>query len=256
MFIIDGMAMLTGKIALVTGGSRGIGEAIVRRLAAEGATVFFTYNAGADRAQSLVQELKASGSSVHAVQADVADADAVANLFKTIAEQSKRLDILVNNAGITKDGLIMRMSEQDWDSVIDTNLKGAFLCCKAAARVMMGQRYGRIINIGSVVGITGNPGQVNYVASKAGVIGLTKSLARELASRNILVNCLAPGYIKTEMTDKLTDAQKTAITDSIPLGRIAEGAEIASVVAFLASDNASYITGQTLAVDGGLAMQS
>jgi 3-oxoacyl-[acyl-carrier protein] reductase len=250
------MAMLTGKIALVTGGSRGIGEAIVRRLAAEGATVFFTYNAGADRAQSLVQELAASGSSVHAVQADVANADSVANLFKTIAEQSKRLDILVNNAGITKDGLIMRMSEQDWDSVMDTNLKGAFFCCKAAARVMMGQRYGRIINIGSVVGITGNPGQANYVSSKAGVIGLTKSLSRELASRNILVNCVAPGYIKTEMTDKLTDDQKKAIAENIPLGRIAEGTEIASVVAFLASDNASYITGQTLAVDGGLAMQS
>jgi 3-oxoacyl-[acyl-carrier protein] reductase len=245
---------LSGKFALVTGGSRGIGEAIVRRLAADGATVFFTYNAGADRANALVHELASQGATTQAFQADVANADSVANLFKAIGELAKRLDILVNNAGITKDGLIMRMSEADWDSVVDTNLKGAFFTCKAAARVMMSQRYGRIINIGSVVGVIGNPGQANYVSSKAGLMGLTKSLARELSSRNILVNCIAPGYINTEMTEKMTDDQKKAMADSIPLGRIAEPTEIAAVVAFLASDDASYITGQTLSVDGGMAM--
>jgi 3-oxoacyl-[acyl-carrier protein] reductase len=246
---------LTNKIALVTGGSRGIGAAIVRRLAADGATVYFTYNAGTEQAQTLVQELTSQGASVRALQANVADADSVATLFKTVNDEAKRLDILVNNAGITKDGLIMRMSEADWDTVLNTNLKGAFFTCKAAARIMMGQRYGRIINIGSVVGVIGNPGQVNYVSSKAGLMGLTKSLARELASRNILVNCIAPGYIKTDMTEKLTDEQKSAINSNIPLGRIAEPSEIAAVVAFLASDDASYITGQTLSVDGGMAMQ-
>jgi 3-oxoacyl-[acyl-carrier protein] reductase len=248
------MANLSGKIALVTGGSRGIGASIVRRLAADGATVYFTYNSGAEQAQALVAELASQGAQTQAFQADVANADSVAALFKSIAEASKQLDILVNNAGITKDGLIMRMSEADWDAVLDTNLKGAFFTCKAAARVMMSQRHGRIINIGSVVGVIGNPGQANYVSSKAGLMGLTKSLARELSSRNILVNCIAPGYIRTEMTDKLTDDQKSAMADNIPLGRIAEPAEIAAVVAFLASDDASYITGQTLSVDGGMAM--
>jgi 3-oxoacyl-[acyl-carrier protein] reductase len=247
---------LSGKTALVTGGSRGIGAAIVRRLASDGASVFFTYNSGAEQASALVAELTAQGASVHALQANVSEADSVAALFKAVTEQSptKRIDVLVNNAGITKDGLILRMSETDWDSVMDTNLKGAFFTCKAAAKVMMGQRYGRIINIGSVVGVIGNPGQANYVSSKAGLMGLTKSLARELASRNILVNCIAPGYIKTEMTDKLTDEQKKAINENIPLGRIADPAEVASVVAFLASDDAAYITGQTISVDGGMAM--
>ncbi len=251
------MTKLSGKTALVTGGSRGIGEAIVRRLVADGATVFFTYNSGADKAQALVQELSAnsaSSSTVVALQANVADADSVAALFKAVTAQSARIDILVNNAGITKDGLILRMSETDWDSVMDTNLKGVFFCCKAVAKIMMGQRYGRIINIGSVVGVIGNPGQVNYVSSKAGLMGLTKSLAKELSSRNILVNCVAPGYINTEMTEKLTDEQKKKIQESIPLGRTAEPSEIASVVAFLASDDATYITGQTLSVDGGIAM--
>jgi 3-oxoacyl-[acyl-carrier protein] reductase len=247
---------LSGKTALVTGGSRGIGAAIVRRLAADGATVFFTYNSGAELANALMQELTSQGASAHALQANVADADSVSALFKAVTEQSptKRIDILVNNAGITKDGLILRMSEADWDAVVDTNLKGAFFTCKAAAKVMMGQRYGRIINIGSVVGVIGNPGQANYVSSKAGLMGLTKSLARELASRNILVNCIAPGYIKTEMTDTLTEDQKKAINENIPLGRIADPVEIASVVAFLASDDAAYITGQTISVDGGMAM--
>ena len=246
------MTKLSGKIALVTGGSRGIGEAIVRRLSAEGATVYFTYNSSPDKASALAQELSA-----HAVQADVANADSVNNLIKTVLEHpantAKRIDILVNNAGITKDTLVLRMSENDWDSVIDTNLKGAFLTSKAVCKPMMSQRAGKIINIGSIVGITGNAGQVNYAASKAGLIGLTKSFAKELSSRNILVNCVAPGYIDTDMTAKISDEQKKALQSSIPLGRTAQPSEIASVVAFLASADASYITAQTIVVDGGLA---
>lgn len=246
------MTNLAGKIALVTGGSRGIGEAIVRRLVADGATVFFTYNSSPDKANAIASELGAT-----ALQADVANADSVANLVKTVLEHpansTKRIDILVNNAGITKDTLVLRMSESDWDSVIDTNLKGAFLMSKALTKPMMSQRAGKIINIGSIVGITGNAGQVNYSASKAGLIGLTKSFAKELASRNILVNCVAPGYIDTDMTAKISDEQKKALQNSIPLGRTAQPTEIASVVAFLASDDASYITAQTIVVDGGLA---
>lgn len=246
------MTNLAGKIALVTGGSRGIGEAIVRRLVADGATVFFTYNSSPDKANAIASELGAT-----ALQADVANADSVANLVKTVLEHpansTKRIDILVNNAGITKDTLVLRMSESDWDSVIDTNLKGAFLMSKALTKPMMSQRAGKIINIGSIVGITGNVGQVNYSASKAGLIGLTKSFAKELASRNILVNCVAPGYIDTDMTAKISDEQKKALQSSIPLGRTAQPTEIAAVVAFLASDDASYITAQTIVVDGGLA---
>jgi 3-oxoacyl-[acyl-carrier protein] reductase len=248
------MTKLSGKIALVTGGARGIGEAIVRRFVADGANVYFTYNSSPDKATALATEL---GASVHAVQADIANADSITNLIKTVLEDpantAKRIDILVNNAGITKDTLVLRMSEADWDSVIDTNLKGAFLMCKAVCKPMMSQRAGKIINIGSIVGITGNAGQVNYSASKAGLIGLTKSFAKELSSRNILVNCVAPGYIDTDMTAKISDEQKKALQSSIPLGRTAQPAEIASVVAFLASDDASYITAQTIVVDGGLA---
>jgi 3-oxoacyl-[acyl-carrier protein] reductase len=246
------MSNLSGKIALVTGGSRGIGEAIVRRLSADGATVYFTYNSNPDKAAAIAAELGA-----YALQADVANADSVANLVKSVLEHpantQKRIDILVNNAGITKDTLVLRMSESDWDSVVDTNLKGAFLMSKAVCKPMMSQRAGKIINIGSIVGITGNAGQVNYSASKAGLIGLTKSFAKELASRNILVNCVAPGYINTDMTAKISDEQKKALQDNIPLGRTGNPTEIASVVAFLASDDASYITAQTLVVDGGLA---
>lgn len=246
------MSKLSGKVALVTGGSRGIGEAIVRRLSAEGATVFFTYNSSPEKAQTIAAERGAT-----ALQADVANADSVASLIKSVLDHptntAKRIDILVNNAGITKDTLVLRMSEADWDSVIDTNLKGAFLTSKAVCKPMMSQRAGKIINIGSIVGITGNAGQVNYAASKAGLIGLTKSFAKELASRNILVNCVAPGYIDTDMTSKLNDEQKAALQKEIPLGRTALPAEIAAVVAFLASDDSSYITAQTIVVDGGLA---
>jgi 3-oxoacyl-[acyl-carrier protein] reductase len=247
------MTNLSNKIILVTGGSRGIGEAIVRRFVAEGATVFFTYNSSPDKALALASEL---GIQAQALQADVANADSITALVKAILEHEhnpqKRIDVLVNNAGITKDGLLLRMSESDWDAVIDTNLKGTFLMSKAVAKPMMSQRAGKIINIGSIVGITGNAGQVNYAASKAGLIGLTKSFAKELASRNILVNCVAPGYIDTDMTAKMTDEQRTALQKNIPLGRTAEAREIASVVAFLASDDASYITAQTIVVDGGL----
>jgi 3-oxoacyl-[acyl-carrier protein] reductase len=246
------MTKLSSKIALVTGGARGIGEAIVRRLVADGASVYFTYNSSPDKANALSAELGAT-----AIQADVANADSVTNLIKTVLEHpantGKRIDILVNNAGITKDTLVLRMSEADWDSVIDTNLKGAFLMSKGVCKPMMSQRAGKIINIGSIVGITGNAGQVNYSASKAGLIGLTKSFAKELSSRNILVNCVAPGYIDTDMTAKISDEQKKALQSSIPLGRTAQPSEIASVVAFLASDDASYITAQTIVVDGGLA---
>ncbi|MFY8001035.1 MAG: 3-oxoacyl-[acyl-carrier-protein] reductase [Candidatus Kapaibacteriota bacterium] len=248
------MSKISGKIALVTGGARGIGEAIVRRLHADGASVYFTFNSSPDKANALAAEL---GASVHAIQADVAQADSVTNLVKSVLEHpantAKRIDILVNNAGITKDTLVLRMSESDWDSVIDTNLKGAFLMSKAVCKPMMSQRAGKIINIGSIVGITGNAGQVNYSASKAGLIGLTKSFAKELSSRNILVNCVAPGYIDTDMTAKISDEQKKALQSSIPLGRTAQPHEIASVVAFLASDDSSYITAQTIVVDGGLA---
>ncbi|MCS6808858.1 MAG: 3-oxoacyl-[acyl-carrier-protein] reductase [Bacteroidota bacterium] len=246
------MTKLSGKIALVTGGSRGIGAAIVQRLVADGATVFFTFHSSPDKARTVADETGGI-----AIQADVAQAHAVAQLVQAVldhpANTTKRIDILVNNAGITKDTLVLRMSEADWDAVIDTNLKGVFLMSKAVCKPMMSQRSGRIINIGSIVGITGNAGQVNYAASKAGIIGLTKSLAKELASRNILVNCVAPGYIDTDMTAKISEEQKQALQRSIPLGRTAQPSEIASVVSFLASDDASYITAQTILVDGGLA---
>ncbi len=243
----------TEKVVLVTGGSRGIGASIVRRLAADGARVFFTYNASADRANALISEL-GGAARVEAVKADISKAEDVEALIKHVSEAAGRIDVLVNNAGITRDTLLMRMSEEDWDAVLTTNLKGAFLMCKAVSRPMMRQRSGRIINIGSIVGLAGNAGQVNYSASKAGLVGLTKSLAKELASRNILVNCIAPGYVQTDMTDKLGEKQIADLTNSIPLRRSAQAEEIAGVVAFFASDDASYLTGQVLNADGGLAL--
>ncbi len=242
------------QVALVTGGSRGIGEAIVRRLAADGFHVVFTYNSSSAAAEKICADLQEAGQKAEAVKADIADAGEVQNLIDETIKRGGRLDVLVNNAGITRDTLLMRMSEDDWNAVLDTNLKGAFLTSKAVCRQMMRQRSGRIINIGSIVGLGGNAGQVNYSASKAGLVGLTKSLAKELASRNILVNCVAPGYVKTDMTGKLTDDQVNAFLDSIPLRRGAEGAEIAGAVSFLASGDSAYITGQVLNVDGGLAM--
>lgn len=245
---------LSGKVAIVTGGSRGIGAGIVRHLASAGAQVFFTYNSNGEKAQAIAEELSANSAPVQAIKADVTNADEVQTLIQNVLDSAGHIDILVNNAGITKDGLLMRMSESDWDDVLNTNLKGVFLCSKAVLRSMMSKRQGRIINIGSIVGLSGNAGQANYAASKAGVVGFTRSLAKEVASRNILVNCIAPGYIETDMTEKLTDEQRKAFSEHIPLKRAGSVEEIAGVVAFLASDSASYITGQVLNVDGGLAL--
>lgn len=244
----------SGKVAIVTGGSRGIGEAIVRRLAQEGARVYATFNSNGEKALAIEQELNNSGASVRFVSADISNEDSVKNLMDTVINETGRIDVLVNNAGMTRDNLLMRMSTQEWDDVINTNLKGVFLCCKAVTRTMMSQRKGKIVNVSSIVGFTGNAGQANYVAAKAGVIGFTKSLAKELSSRNILVNCIAPGYVETDMTQKLSEQQKQSFLDIIPLRRAAQADEIASVVAFLVSDDANYITGQTIAVDGGLTM--
>ena len=244
------------QVALVTGGSRGIGEAIVRRLAADGMIVHATYvsDSSAKRAEVITNEISAEGGQVTFHRSDVSKEDEATALINTVVEQSGRIDGLINNAGITRDGLIMRMSSSDWDAVIQTNLTGVFYLCKAVTKTMMRQRSGRIVNLGSIVGLGGNAGQVNYSAAKAGLVGLTRSLARELASRNVLVNCVAPGYVETDMTEKLTDEQRAAFTDSIPLRRGASSNEIAGVVSFLMSNDSSYITGQVINVDGGLAM--
>lgn len=243
----------TGKVFAVTGGSRGIGEAIVRRLCAEGAHVFATYNSQPERAAKITSEVEAEGGKVLYQQVDVANEDQVKAFVEAVVQQGGRIDGLVNNAGVTKDSLIMRMSVADWQTVINTNLTGVFLTCRAACRPMMSQRHGRIVNIGSIVGLGGNAGQVNYSSAKAGLVGLTRSLAKELASRNVLVNCIAPGFVETDMTGKLSDDQKKAYYESIPVKRPATPNEIASVVSFFLSEHASYITGQVLNVDGGLA---
>jgi len=245
---------LSGQVAIVTGGSRGIGEAIVRRLAAEGARVYATYHRSAERARQLESELQAQGYAVRFLSANVASEEDVERCIEQIHREAGRLDILVNNAGVTLDRLLVRMTLQEWEEVIATNLRGAFLWSRAAVRLMLPQRSGRIINIGSVVGILGNPGQANYAASKAGLIGFTRALAKELASRNILVNCVAPGYVETAMTGQLPEAQRRALQEAVPLGRVATPEEIAAVVAFLASAEASYITGQTIVVDGGMSI--
>jgi 3-oxoacyl-[acyl-carrier protein] reductase len=245
---------LSGKVALVTGGSRGIGRSIVLHLAHSGADVAFTYRSRAEEANALVAELQSMGRKAAAFQSNAADTNQSNEVVQNVIKNFGRFDILVNNAGITKDGLLMRMSEQDWDDVITTNLKSVFNFTKAACRQMMSQQSGKIINISSVVGVVGNAGQSNYVASKAGVIGFTKSIAKELASRNVQVNAIAPGFIETEMTEKLNEKQKEAILGIIPQKRIAKPEEIATVVCFLASNDSNYITGQTLNVDGGMAM--
>ena len=246
--------MLDKRIALVTGASRGIGAAIAKRLAADGYFVIVNYNGSAQRAQEVVTQIVATGNEAVALQCDVSDFDACGELIARITADYGRLDVLVNNAGITRDGLLMRMSEADFDAVIDTNLKGAFHTIRHASRQFLKQRSGRIINIASVSGLLGNAGQANYAASKAGVIGLTKSVARELASRQITVNAVAPGFIATDMVDAMTDSAKAAMTDHIPFGRIGEPEEVAEVVAFLASDAARYVTGQIIAVDGGMSI--
>ncbi|OLS37443.1 beta-ketoacyl-ACP reductase [Alkalihalophilus pseudofirmus] len=247
--------MIQGKVAVVTGASRGIGRAIALELAKNGANIVVNYAGSVAKAEEVVASCKELGVDALAVQADVANSESVQAMIKESIEAFGRVDILVNNAGITRDNLLMRMKEDDWDAVIDTNLKGVFNCSKAVTRQMMKQRYGRIINVASVVGILGNAGQANYVAAKAGVIGLTKTMARELANRNILVNAVAPGFITTDMTDELTEDMKAVMLGQIPLGALGKPEHIASVVRFLASDDAAYMTGQTLNVDGGMVMQ-
>lgn len=245
---------LQGKFALVTGASRGIGRAIALALGKRGVNVAVNFAGSKERAEQVVHELKELGVEAFKVRANVADEADVKAMIKEVVKTFGRLDILVNNAGITRDNLLMRMSLDEFKEVIDTNLTGAFLCTKAVTRQMMKQRYGKIVNIASIVGVSGNPGQANYVAAKAGLIGLTKTTAKELASRNILVNAIAPGFIQTDMTDVLTDEQKDAILLQVPLEKLGEPEDIANVVCFLASDEAKYITGQTIHVDGGMVM--
>ncbi|MBX2992694.1 MAG: 3-oxoacyl-[acyl-carrier-protein] reductase [Bacteroidetes bacterium] len=248
------MGILDNTVAVVTGGGRGIGRAIVVALAEAGSKVAFTYKSSATQADELVKELVAKGLTTRAYQADAVSTVNAAAVIDSVVKEFGRLDILVNNAGITKDGLLMRMSEEDWDTVLDNNLKSVFNYTKAACRTMMSQRSGKIINITSIVGVSGNAGQANYAASKAGIVGFTKSVAKELGSRNIAVNAVAPGYVETDMTDKLSDDQKKALADFIPLKRTAQAHEVASVVKFLASQDANYITGQVICVDGGMTM--
>lgn len=242
------------KTAVVTGASRGIGRAIALKLAQDGANVVVNYSGSQAKAEEVVAEIKALGQQAIAVQANVADADEVKALMGAAMDAFGSIDILVNNAGITRDNLLMRMKEDEWDSVMATNLKGVFLCTKAVARQMMKQRAGRIINVASIVGVAGNAGQANYVAAKAGVIGLTKTTAKELAARNILVNAVAPGFIATDMTDELPQEVKDAMLTQIPLAKLGQPEDVANVVAFLASEGANYMTGQTLHIDGGMVM--
>lgn len=246
--------MLTGKTALVTGASRGIGRAIALSLAEAGADVAVNYAGSEAAAAEVVSLIEAMGRKAFKVKADVSSTQDVEEMFRQVLEAFGQLDILVNNAGITRDNLIMRMKEDEFDQVIATNLKGVFNCIKAATRPMMKQRSGRIINISSVVGVLGNPGQINYVAAKAGVIGMTKASAKELSSRGITVNAVAPGFIETDMTDKLSEDMVAGLLKQIPLSRLGKPEDIAKAVRFLASDDASYMTGQTIHVDGGMYM--
>jgi 3-oxoacyl-[acyl-carrier protein] reductase len=245
---------LEGKAALVTGASRGIGREIALELARQGANVAVNFAGNEAKANEVVDEIKALGKDAFAIKCDVSKTEEVSSMVKETIERFGSLDILVNNAGITRDNLLMRMKDEEWDDVININLKGVFLCTKAVTRQMMKQRNGRIINIASIVGVSGNPGQANYVAAKAGVIGLTKTAAKELAARNITVNAIAPGFITTDMTDKLTEEIKTEMLKQIPLARFGEPKDIAKAAAFLASSDSAYMTGQTLHIDGGMVM--
>lgn len=246
--------MFEGKVALVTGAGKGIGKEIALELARGGAKCVINYASSAAGAESVAEEIRAMGSEAMTYKCDVSDADAVQKMITDVMGQYGRIDILVNNAGITKDGLMLKMTEADFMAVLDINLKGAFNCMKAVTKPMMKQRYGRIINITSIVGIIGNAGQVNYAASKAGLIGMTKSAARELASRNITVNAVAPGFIETDMTDVLPDSVKEQLLAQIPMKKLGQTGDIANAVCFLADEKASYITGQVLQVNGGMAM--
>lgn len=246
--------MLNGKVAVVTGASRGIGKEIALTLGKEGAFVVVNYNGSKERAEDVVREIKENGGDAVAIGCDVSNFAQCETFINNVISEYKRVDILINNAGITRDGLLMKMSEEDFDAVLDTNLKGAFHCMKFVSRQMLKQRSGRIISISSVSGVLGNAGQANYSASKAGIIGLTKSVARELASRGITVNAVAPGFIHTEMTEVLPEAVKETAVSQIPLKKFGETKDIANAVLFLASDSGAYITGQVLHVDGGMAM--
>ena len=242
------------KSALVTGASRGIGRSIAIQLAEEGYKVAVNYAGNKEKADAVVEEIKAKGVEAFAIQANVANGDEVKAMIKEVVSQFGSVDVLVNNAGITRDNILMRMKEQEWDDVIDTNLKGVFNCIQKVTPQMLRQKSGSIINLSSVVGAVGNPGQANYVATKAGVIGLTKSAARELASRNITVNAVAPGFIVSDMTDALSEELKAQMLEQIPLAKFGEDSDIANTVAFLASEKAKYITGQTIHVNGGMYM--
>ena len=245
---------LEGKAALVTGGSRGIGRAVCLELARRGACVAVNYAGNAAAAEETVESCKAKGVDAFSVQADVADAAACDAMVKEVLSRFGRLDILVNNAGITRDGLMPMLKDADWDAVLDANLKGAFHCMRAAYRPMMKQKYGRVVNLSSIVGLRGNAGQANYAASKAGLIGLTKSMAKELAGRNVTVNAVAPGFIDTDMTAALPEKARESMLAFIPMGRLGQGEDVAKAVAFFAGDGAGYVTGQVLCVDGGMAV--
>ncbi len=245
---------LQGKCALVTGGSRGIGRAVCLELARQGARVAVNYAGNAAAAEETVSACAALGAEAFALRADVADAAACETMVKEVLSRFGRLDILVNNAGVTRDGLMPMMKEADWDAVLNTNLKGAFHCMKAVYRPMMKQKYGRVVNLSSIVGLRGNAGQANYAASKAGLIGLTKSMAKELAARNVTVNAVAPGFIDTDMTAALPEKAREAMLTAIPMGRLGQAEDVAQAVAFFAGDDAAYITGQVLCVDGGMAV--
>ena len=245
---------LEGKVALVTGASRGIGRAVAIRLAKSGAKIAVNYAGNQAAAEEVKQIIEQNGGEAILVQADISNAESVDAMVAAVMEAFGRIDILVNNAGITRDTLLMRMKEADWNAVIQTNLTGVFYVTKAVSKIMMKQRYGKIVNMSSVVGLMGNAGQANYAAAKAGVIGFTKSMAKELAARNITVNAIAPGFIATDMTAVLSDKVKEDLATNIPMGRLGEADDIASAVLFLVSDSANYITGQTLNVDGGMVM--